>query len=932
MSTIVTRSGKGSPLTNTEVDANFTNLNTDKAELSGATFTGAVTANAGVVVDNITIDGSEIDCSSGNLVLDGASNITFDADGGQIEFKDAGALKALIDFAGNNVEIQSRVSDGDLLFRGLDGSSFITALSLDMSEGGSASFAKDILLGDNAAARFGTGQDLAIFHDGSNSTIRNTTGNLTLDVAGDIILDADGADVILKDGGTSFLEIDKDGDNARLKNPIADGDIKIQGIDGASTITALSLDMSAAGAATFNSSVTLKNTLSIGSTSGAGRTMVFADISGSPAKRNWVMGAQYNTNDGWELTPSTAAGGSTFTNRVLTAYGTTGNLVVNENGIDADFRVESSGNDHMLFVHGGDNRVGIGTSSPSAPLQVSAAPSNTVGAVGISLKDSGNAIEFGLRLDATSKDLHLDRYYNGGWLETMSWDRSTGNVGIGTSNPTVGKLHINDSGGAILALTRTSGVASDDLGVIRFGNTDIDSNLANIRGLQNGSTTSSALTFETQSTGGATAERMRIDSSGNVGIGVSPSAKLHLKASNNAYSGGFRIEGTDETTALAMTHVNGDNFFSGNGTDDHLVLTGTGNVGIGVVPSAWAASSNALQVGVYAGLSRNDALGAGDLSYNAYLTTSASDSWSRIIANASTRIHQRDGSIQFKYGASGAAGGAITWSEAMRIDASANLLVGTTSAYGTTGTTINAAGLVYSSADGDRAGQFDRTTSDGELVRFSKAGTTVGSIGTQAGDLTVGNADVALRFADNIDSIIPFSQTANADRGGAIDLGYPSAATTFKDAYLSGGIYLGGTGAANKLDDYEEGTFTPTLFFGGVISSGATYGNAVGTYTKIGNRVTYSLYLLISNKGTTTGQFMVGGFPFNAHNGGGAYNVACPAIMNLISHTGQISCYQEADLVRFYSTATTGVRSTMNQANVSNNSEIMLSGTYKTTE
>ena len=38
MSTIVTRSGKGSPLTNTEVDANFTNLNTGKAELSGAVF------------------------------------------------------------------------------------------------------------------------------------------------------------------------------------------------------------------------------------------------------------------------------------------------------------------------------------------------------------------------------------------------------------------------------------------------------------------------------------------------------------------------------------------------------------------------------------------------------------------------------------------------------------------------------------------------------------------------------------------------------------------------------------------------------------------------------------------------------------------------------------------------------------------------------
>ena len=102
----------------------------------------------------------------------------------------------------------------------------------------------------------------------------------------------------------------------------------------------------------------------------------------------------------------------------------------------------TSGNTPFMQIRG-DGAVQIpngglmigATTAPSAPLQVSAAPSNTVGAVGISLKDSGNAIEFGLRLDATSKDLHLDRYYSGGWLETMSWDRSTGNVGIGESDP-----------------------------------------------------------------------------------------------------------------------------------------------------------------------------------------------------------------------------------------------------------------------------------------------------------------------------------------------------------------------------------------------------------------------------------------------------------------------------------------------------------------
>ena len=62
MSTITTRSGKGSPLTNNEVDNNFTNLNTDKAELSGATFTGEIVANAGIdVTGTVTADGLTVD-------------------------------------------------------------------------------------------------------------------------------------------------------------------------------------------------------------------------------------------------------------------------------------------------------------------------------------------------------------------------------------------------------------------------------------------------------------------------------------------------------------------------------------------------------------------------------------------------------------------------------------------------------------------------------------------------------------------------------------------------------------------------------------------------------------------------------------------------------------------------------------------------------
>ena len=67
MSTIVTRSGKGSPLTNTEVDANFTNLNTGKAELSGAVFTGAITTNSTIDGRDVATDGTKsTDAGSSN--------------------------------------------------------------------------------------------------------------------------------------------------------------------------------------------------------------------------------------------------------------------------------------------------------------------------------------------------------------------------------------------------------------------------------------------------------------------------------------------------------------------------------------------------------------------------------------------------------------------------------------------------------------------------------------------------------------------------------------------------------------------------------------------------------------------------------------------------------------------------------------------------
>ena len=81
-------------------------------------------------------------------------------------------------------------------------------------------------------------------------------GDLTLDVAGNIVLDADGGGIYFKDAGTSIGFFQNDGGDFRMLSSVVDKDIKFLGNDNGATITALTLDMSAAGAATFNNDVT----------------------------------------------------------------------------------------------------------------------------------------------------------------------------------------------------------------------------------------------------------------------------------------------------------------------------------------------------------------------------------------------------------------------------------------------------------------------------------------------------------------------------------------------------------------------------------------------------------------------------------------------------------------------------------------------------
>jgi hypothetical protein len=225
----------------------ITALTLDMSEAGNASFNGTVTANAGLIADNITIDGTEIDLSSGSLTIDVADNIFLDADGGNIGLKDAGTQWGNLANNGGDFEIDSIVQDKDIKFNGNDGGSTITALTLDMSEEGNATFNNNVIFGDNGKAIFGAGTDLSIFSDGTDGKIE-TTGDLKIDTAG--------SDLRLLASSTQYGSFSESSSDFLITASVQDKDMIFRGNDGGSGINALTLDMSEAGAATFNNNVT----------------------------------------------------------------------------------------------------------------------------------------------------------------------------------------------------------------------------------------------------------------------------------------------------------------------------------------------------------------------------------------------------------------------------------------------------------------------------------------------------------------------------------------------------------------------------------------------------------------------------------------------------------------------------------------------------
>ena len=171
------------------------------------------------------------------FLVDASGDITLDAGGAEINFSDDGTAIGHISMASQNVTLKSIIDGKDIIFQGLDGTATVNALTLDMSDSGSAIFSHNLSMVAGSE----------IIH----------AGDFTVDAVGDINLDAGGNEVIFKNAGTEHGRIVMDEAHFKIKSIASDADVFIQGNDGGAGITAVRFDMSDAGTATFNHDVKL---------------------------------------------------------------------------------------------------------------------------------------------------------------------------------------------------------------------------------------------------------------------------------------------------------------------------------------------------------------------------------------------------------------------------------------------------------------------------------------------------------------------------------------------------------------------------------------------------------------------------------------------------------------------------------------------------
>jgi hypothetical protein len=609
----------------------------------------------------------------------------------------------------------------------------------------------DINFGDNDKAVFGAGSDLQIYHDGSNSYIaEGGTGNLQIQ----------GQNLSLEDStGTRFF-LGIQGGETRLYNQ---GNEKVAvtstGIDVTGTVVSDGLTVD--GTDVFFNSGWIKST---------GSLRIDVDNDNNQTDRAFIVSSDAGTK----------------------------NIFLAEEGGDISF-YEDTGTTAKLTWSASNEKLTVDNNVASSAFVIT--KGNTTGnALEISNSGSSRALDINHNADGTGTVDDAVRIKDNGTTKFVIDENY--NVGIGTSSP-----------------SQTLHLKSVDP-VIRLEDSNPDGVYAQIDGAggslilsadQGNGSANSNIVFKSDN-----AERMRIDASGFVSIGTTTPREVFHVHRPSSDSSGIRITNTGTGTASTdglfvglssaedgyVYHYENNPLIFGTNNTERLRIDASGNVGVGVTPENSSGTWRNFEQGGMNLVGRSAGGVDGMVGTNYVFKTNNSEVYK--YTAGTSRLFFDANEIKFQQAASGTAGTAISWSEAMRIDASGNLLVGkTTTSNATAGAELNASGqIVGTFASGTHI--LGRNTNDGSILEFQKDGTAVGSIGTELSRLFIGSDDSMIFFdAGSTNAIWPWTSTATSsgDADNTIDIG--DSSNRFKDLYMSGTAYTNALGVGTTSPDVK---------------------------------------------------------------------------------------------------------------------------------